>query len=265
MSLAPNPNIDKFLVSAYQNPHTGKLYPINDPKSFLKDLKSSTAHHEREQLRAELMAKRKDIWSELRNTVRSEKDIVSLSKAACSKEMEDLYLTTHSPRTASSDFWSLPIRQTRVEHMSISHYAPLGMQTNWCLKDETKPGHKIALRIKSERNLNSSMYGYSTYDSGFRVCNGEMYLFADDWPFVQRLALVHFLEKTLTDADGRHPVKTFLVDLERYSQTQAGCSLTHLTHLHAMGLCSSETLMAVQPGAPATVNLPSDITTPLTP
>ena len=116
---------------------------------------------------------------------------------------------------------------------AITHSAPLGVETNWSC-DRTKVLHKIALRHESLRNINSSFYSISSRDSGIRVCNSEITLFADDWFFVQRLALAAYLNGDLHEE--RHPVSTFNEDLERYAMTQLGLTIEQCREFKSMGL-----------------------------
>ena len=117
---------------------------------------------------------------------------------------------------------------------AITHSAPLGVATNW-RGDEDKVLHKIALRHDSLHNLNSSFYAMSHRDSGIRVCNGEITLFADDWFFVQRLAIAAYLKGDLKDTS-RHPVSTFNADMERYTMTQLGLTIEQCQEFKSMGL-----------------------------
>ena len=260
MPRTPKNNPDDFVVSAYQNPYSGKLFAMDQKDEFLKELRATQRLLKEERQRAKLFQERKDLWIRIRTEVSSVNDIEMFCRAQCSQEMENLYLREqHRERLSSSDFWSLPVLKTRIEHFSISHDAPLGTPSNWGLRDETRVGHKIALRIESSRNLNYTMYEYSKSESGFRVDFQEMYLFADDWPFVQRMALGEFLEGNLKSTMSRHPINEFVADLERYSVLQTGMPLSQLKDLHAMGACTKETLMRIRPSEPPVLGLPDYI------
>ena len=103
------------------------------------------------------------------------------------------------------------------------------------------------------------MYDNTRSESGFRVLNQDMFLFADDWPFVQRMALGEFLEGKLKPVMTRHPVNEFGADMERYSVLQTGMPLSQLKDLYALGACTKESLMALRPSAPPTLGLPAHI------
>ena len=179
---------------------------------------------------------RQELWCQAHETIPS----IHHLKAWCENNIPPTTVHDYIRHERLSDIqketlFELPLSSAKpmLYPFAITHSAPLGVETNWRC-DRTKVLHKIALRHESLRNINSSFYSISSRDSGIRVCNREITLFADDWFFVQRLALAAYLNGDLHE--GRHPVSTFNEDLERYAMTQLGLTIEQCREFKSMVL-----------------------------
>ena len=179
---------------------------------------------------------RQELWRQAHQTIPS----IHHLKAWCENNIPPTTVHDYIRHERLSEIkketlFELPLSSAKsmLYPFAITHSAPLGVETNWS-RDRTKVLHKIALRHESLRNINSSFYSISSRDSGIRVCNREITLFADDWFFVQRLALAAYLNGDLHEA--RHPVSTFNEDLERYAMTQLGLTIEQCREFKSMGL-----------------------------
>lgn len=179
---------------------------------------------------------RQELWRQAHQTIPS----IHHLKAWCENNIPPTTVHDYIRHERLSEIkketlFELPLSSAKpmLYPFAITHSAPLGVETNWRC-DRTKVLHKIALRHESLRNINSSFYSISSRDSGIRVCNSEITFFADDWFFVQRLALAAYLQGDLRE--DRHPVSTFNEDLERYAMTQLGLTIEQCREFKSMGL-----------------------------
>ena len=75
MSRASKNDPESFVVSAYQNPYTGKLFAMEQKDAFLKELRASQRREKEEQQRERALLERQDFWAQLRSQVSTVEDI----------------------------------------------------------------------------------------------------------------------------------------------------------------------------------------------
>ena len=232
-------DISQHLVQAYQSPYNNELFPLDKREAFEKHLRHE-ARIAKERASAQAATdERKRQWAVLRESATSMDDVSSLLKGL-PPEMAVYYRKTAFFKSSRDAGWTLTMANVpKLGLQSITHDSPLGQPTNWGGRDKERPVYLLGISGTAKENLNY-LFSEAKRESGISTCNSEYTLFADDWPFVAKMALLATFDKTIqlpekyTRANGKFtesikPEYTrFWDDIERYSLAYTGMAYSEL-------------------------------------
>ena len=242
--MATKINPDKHLVQAYASPHTQKLFGVDKKGEFEKHLR----FHERAKNAAvkvgNAKSERLQLWTTLRQTATCLSDVPVLLNNLPSTLIE-YYRKAAFFKSDSNTGWSLTFTDDAVIDLrSIAHGSPLEKKANWGGEDATRSAYSLGLRGRVSENFNYE-FAEAKRESGIDACNYTYVLFADDWPFVAKMALRATFEKTIafpgkysSNSKSIQPEYTqFCYDINAYSLAHVGMAYAKLTHMRdALGL-----------------------------
>ena len=236
MAMAKKKEPDQYLVQAYQSPYNQQLFPIEDKEAFEKHLRQE-ARIARDRAATEAAKEQRlQVWTTLRQSATCLEDVPKLL-GALDQKLATYYKKRAFFQQAGQTGWELTIKKpATLAAQCITHKSPLGQPTNWGRGKEDQPTYLLGLRATAEENLNYA-FDEASRESGIAVTNNELLLFADDWPFVAKMALVGAFGKSLNAPDKFYPSKStsispdytrFWEDINKYSLAHVGMNYDEL-------------------------------------
>lgn len=275
--MASKINTDKYLVQAYASPHTQELFGVDKKTEFEKHLRSYARAKNAAVKAGDAKSERLQLWATLRQAATCLNDVPVLLNNL-PEELGKHYQAASFFKSNSKTGWSLTFKEKpTISLQSITHESPLGQKTNWGGQDKSRPSRLLGLRGNANENLNY-LFSEARRESGIETCNSTYVLFADDWPFVAKMALRATFEKTIalpgatsSRSSSIQPEYTrFWSDINAYSLAHVGMPYTELKDMRdALGLSGVDldTMMQVHAektsgnalDMPATLSLPEGI------
>lgn len=265
--MAKKDSANLHLVQAYQSPYNNELYPLDKKGEFEKHLRQEERLAKERAVVEAATDARKSVWAALRASAQSMDDVTRLLNALPS-EMTAHYRKKAFFKSAGDAGWTLTMKNApKLGMQSISHESSLNENTNWCSKDKTRPGYLLGLSGDAQENLNY-LFAEARRESGLNGCNNRYTLFAEDWPFVAKMALLKAFDKTIElpekyeRANGAPTDKLtvnyirFWQDIERYSLLYTGMSYSELQGMRdSLGLAKDDlvAMMASRAMGPSTI------------
>lgn len=256
MTKKNDPN--QFIVQAYQSPYTQELFSTDNKEEFEKHLRQEARHVRDKANAAAATQERLRLWADIRQSATSMDDVSRLVQEL-PEHLEKHYNKTAFFKSSGNTKWSLTVTgKTTLGLQSITHASPIGQETNWGGKDKSRPVRLLGLSGKAAQSLNYKFYG-AKHESGIDACNHTFVLFADDWPFVAKMALmatfdktIEFPEKYVFNSGARteqvKPEYTrFWNDIDRYSMEYAGMAYGELQGMRdSLGLSRGDLESMIQ-------------------
>ena len=235
--MAKNPS-EQYLVQAFQSPYNRQLYSLEERAVFEKHLREE-ARLQRERIKLEKEKQQRLIlWSTIRKTATCLEDLPDLLKNL-PPTLSIYYQKNAFFKSTTNNGWTFtPENKTTLAAQSITHASPLGQPTNWGGQDKNRPTYLLGLEGRTKENLNYN-FSEAKRESGIEATNNAFVLFADDWPFVAKMALEASFSKTLrvpekfrpyNNVDGpvTQDYKRFWEDIDKYSVTHVGMTYAEL-------------------------------------
>lgn len=242
--MASRINTDKYLVQAYASPHTQELFGLDKKTEFEKHLRVHARAKNAAVKAGDAKSERLQLWATLRQAATCLNDVPVLLNNLPEK-LGKHYQAASFSKSDSKTGWSLTFKdKPTISLQSITHASPLEQETNWGGRDESRPSSLLGLRGNANENLNY-LFSEAKRESGIETCNSVYILFADDWPFVAKMALRATFEKTIAlpgklifKSNSIQPAYTrFWNDINAYSLAHVGMPYTELKEMRdALGL-----------------------------
>lgn len=268
--MASKINTDKYLGQAYASPYTQELFGVDKKDEFEKHLRLHVRANNAAVKVGNAKNERLQLWATLRQAATCLNDVPGLLNNLPSTLVAH-YRKAASFKSDSNAGWPLTFKdKPAIELQSITHASPLGQETNWGGRDESRPSRLLGLRGNANENLNYQ-FSEAKRESGIETSNSTYVLFADDWPFVAKMALRATFEKTIIlpgktifKSSSIKPEYTrFWNDINAYSLEHVGMPYEKLTGMRdALGLSGIDLDIMMQ--AYATRNSDNFLGTPMT-
>lgn len=241
----------QYVVQAYKSPYTEQLFALDDKAEFEKHLREQVRRANAQARTLQAKENRTRIWVQLRTAATCIEDIPKLLNALPTELGAYYCKQAFFKDDDEKKNWKFTLtEQPKLGVQSITHTSPLGQPHNWGFGNPGKPKSLLGLRGKANENLNYE-FREAQNESGLSATNSEFVLFADDWPFVAKLALIGTFEKTLQVPEKTAPYYgantispdyiRFWEDIDRYSQTYVGMSYKELQGMRdTLGLTGSD-------------------------
>lgn len=234
----------QYLVQAYKSPYNDQLFPVEEKNAFEKHLLEEARIARDRAAAAAAKAERLQIWTTLRQSATCLKDVPTLLMNL-PPELGEYYRKNAFFKDARPIHWNLSVEdKTTLAAQSITHRSALGQPTNWGGEAKDRPVYLLGLSGKSKDNLNRCFYS-AQEESGISVNNENFVLFADDWPFVAKMALIAAFDKSIKAPDKFSPYHNttgpvtatytrFWEDIDKYSRAYAGLPYAELKGMRDM-------------------------------
>ena len=249
--MAKKNSIEQHLVQAYQSPYNQQLFSLGNKGDFEKHLREEARFERGRNKAAEDKKKRLDLWTTLRHTATCVEDLPGLL-SDLPPELGAYYRKNAFFKSSGNDDWVFtPEGKTTLAAESTTHASPLGQPTNWAGQDKTRPVYLLGLSGRTKENLNYN-FSEAKRESGIEACNNVFVLFADDWPFVAKMALAAAFAKTIKVPEKHRPYnavdsgvtqdyKRFWEDINKYSIAHVGMSYEELRGMRdTLGLTAGD-------------------------